>query len=427
MNQRRLTPSVTWFGGIVMSRIVAIESDPKRRRLLAMLVREHVKAELRIADSVTAAVALVDEKTTDLIIAPALLSPRDESTLMTHLKGLDAPYVQLLTVPALDMLADAPRDEPRRFGWFSRKPASIGPQYDRAMVGGQIVDALSRARAARAEYAALLVHRAELEEIARSRSTALAVIPTIEADLKNATPDEVRRATEKFGLASGEDRRAARRRALDDLPWLSRVRLGDGLDVSLVNISTGGVLLESGSKFPPGTTAQLQLAGEGTQMVVPVRFIRSEIARIDAFGVRYYAAAAFDKAIDLAGPRRFASEPSATPEALAQLLAAAFARSTTEEPAHLRFALGVRQLVGARAVKLRSSAAPSSSGRETLFFDVPGDDRARTILEVTFERGYDVTSAEFKLLKAAAWLTAAALEFDQPAARPVQLLEDAVA
>jgi hypothetical protein len=408
-----------------MSRIIAIESDPKRRRLLAMLVREHVKAELKIADSVTGAIALVDEKTPDLIIASALLSPRDESTLLTHLKGIDAPYVQLLTVPALDMLADAPRDDEHRFGrWFSRRPASTGPQYDRSMVGGQVVDALTRARAAREEYVELLAHRAELEEIARSRGTALSVITAVDTELRQATSDEVRRAAAAF---NDDDRRTARRRPLTDLPWLSKVKLGDGLDVSLVNISTSGVLFESGSKFSPGMTSHLQLAGDGTSMVVPVRFIRSEISRIDALGVKYHAAAAFDKEIDLAAPRPFASEPSTPPEALAQLLASAFAGSTADDPAYVRFALGLRQLVGARDVKLRTAAAPSSGGRETLYFEVPGDDRARTVLQVTFERGHDVTAAEFSLLKAAAWLTAAALEFDKPAAKPTLLLSEAVA
>ena len=196
--------------GKQMSRIVAIESDPKRRRLLAMLVREHVKAELKIADSVTAAIALVTEKTPDLIIAPALLSPRDEAPLMEHLKGLDAPYVQLLTVPALDMLSDAPRADARRFGgWFSRRPVSIGPQYDRSMVGGQIVDALTRARAAREEYVELLAYRAELEEIARSRGTALSVISSIDADLKQC---DVRRSPARDGnVQRCRGRRAPRR------------------------------------------------------------------------------------------------------------------------------------------------------------------------------------------------------------------------
>ena len=409
-----------------MSRIIAIESDPKRRRLLAMLVREHVKAELKIADSVTTAIGLVNEKTPDLIIAPALLSPRDEDALMAHLRGLDAPYVQLLTVPALDMLSDTPRREPRRFtGWLSRRPAPLAPQYDRAMVGGQIVDALTRAGAARDEYVELLAHRAELEEFARSRGTALAVISSLDTSLRNATSEDVRRVT--AALHDGEDRRIARRRALGELPWLSKVKLGDDLDVSLINISTTGILFESGAKFSPGTTARVQLSGDGANMLVPVRFIRSEIARIDALGVKYHAAAAFDKAIDLGGPRQAASEPSTPPEALAQLLASALAQSTAGDPAHVHFALGIRQLVRAKEVRLTAAGASAAGGRETLYFDVPGDNRARSVLRVTFDRGHDVTAAQFSLLKAAAWLTAAALEFDKPAAMPRLLMEQAVA
>jgi hypothetical protein len=410
-----------------MSRIIAIESDPKRRRLLAMLVREHVKAELKIADTVTAAIALVDQKTPDLVIAPPLLSPRDESELMTHLRGIDAPYVQLLTMPALDMLGDAPRDERRGIrGWFSRRPTGIGPVYDRSMVGGQIVDALALAKSEREEYAASLVRRAEREEYERSRATALALIGSVDMELRNATADDVRRVSDSFRTTS-DDRRVARRRSLADIGWLSQVRLGDGLDASLVNISTTGVLFESGSKFVPGSTSELTLSGGGDSMLVPVRFIRSEIARIDAFGVRYHAAATFDKEIDLSGPRRFASEPSTPPEALAQVLASALAESTEREPAHIRFVTGVRQLVGARTVQLHSGYVSPSGGRETLYFDVPGEDRGRMVLQVTFERGHDVSPSEFSLCRAAAWLSAAALEFDKPSARPVLLIEEAVA
>jgi CheY-like chemotaxis protein len=410
-----------------MARIIAIEADPKRRRLLAQLIREHVKTELRIVDSVAAAIALIDEKAPDLIVAPALISPHDEVRLMDHLRQLE-PWIQLMTVPALDMLADAPKDESRGLrGWLARKPQTLGPQYDRAMVGAQVADGLARAHAARKEYATVLAYRAELEEIAKSRGTALSVITSIDADLRNATSDELRQATEVFKDANGNERRAARRRPQNDLPWLSKVKFGTGFDVALVNISTSGALLESGSKFTPGTTTELHLTGNGADMVVPVRVIRSEIARIDALGVKYHAAAAFDKEIDLGGPRRVAAEPSTPPEALAQILAGALAEATGAEPAHARFARGVKQLVGARDVQVRKTPVSPSGGRETMYFDVPGDDRARTVLQVTFDRSHDVSAAEFRLLKAAAWLTAAALEFDKPEAKPMLLLEEAVA
>jgi hypothetical protein len=87
------------------------------------------------------------------------------------------------------------------------------------------------------------------------------------------------------------------------------------------------------------------------------------------------------------------------------------ADSQSSEPAHARFTRGLRGLIGARDVQI--SRAPGSSGRETLYFNVPGDDRALTMLQVRFDHGHDVTPEEFKLLKAAAWLTAAALELEK--------------
>ena len=58
---------------------------------------------------------------------------------------------------------------------------------------------------------------------------------------------------------------------------------------------------------------------------------------------------------------------------------------------------------------------------------MPGDDRSRATLQVTFDRNHDVTDNEFKLIKAAAWLTAAVLELEKPvspaAKRPALLTE----
>jgi hypothetical protein len=181
------------------------------------------------------------------------------------------------------------------------------------------------------------------------------------------------------------------------------------------------VLIETGSKFAPGSTASLQLCGPETNLVVPVRFIRSDVARIDGLGVRYRAAAAFTKEIDLAGPRRDAGQPATPPEALATLLGSVLSAARERpEPAHARFAQGLRQLVGARDVRLAAAGAGSTSGRETLYFDVPGDDRLRATLQVTFDRHHDVTDAEFKLLRAAAWLTAAVLELEKPFSRAAE-------
>jgi hypothetical protein len=51
---------------------------------------------------------------------------------------------------------------------------------------------------------------------------------------------------------AGDERRTAERKRLDDVPWLSAIKLSWDIEVSLVNISSSGVLVETGSKFVPG-------------------------------------------------------------------------------------------------------------------------------------------------------------------------------
>jgi hypothetical protein len=399
-----------------MARILAIESDPKRRYFLSKFVREHVQAKLVVVPSVRAAIASIAERTPDLIIAPTLLSPPDEAELLTYMKGLDsAPYIQMMTVPALDMLANAPAEGTRRRGFFgevfNRRPTSLGLQYDRGMVAAQIVDGLERARELRIEYAAMLAYKEAQSQA--SQSTSMVLARSGSGIVLEANSAVVR---EQLREQARDERRIALRKGRGDVPWLSGIKASWGADLQLINISSTGVLVETGSKFAPGSTTNLHLCGPETNLVVPVRFIRSDVARIDGLGVRYRAAAAFAQEVDLAGPRRADSAPATPPQELAALLGAVLVNAAgRQEPAHARFAQGLRQLIGAREVQVRPGSAGSGGGRESLYFDVPGDDRSRTTLQVTFDRNHDVTDAEFKLLTAAAWLTAAVLELEKPA------------
>jgi CheY-like chemotaxis protein len=399
-----------------MPRILAIEADPKRRRVLTELVHEHVKANLVVVASVQAAITAIVENAPDLILAPALLSPADEAELLSHMKQLDtAPYIQMLTVPALDMLADAPAETTRRRGLFgpvfSRQPVTLGLQYDSRMVAAQIVDGLERARELRIEYAAILAYNEAAGLPTRETAMVLA-----KSARRLATEPRVEAVGMRPTGQGADERRVALRKGRGAVPWLSGINLSWGAEVQLVNISSTGVLVESGSKFAPGTTTDLYLKGPETNIVVPVRFVRSDVARIDGLGVRYHAAAAFAKELDLSGPR--GDVPATPPQELAELLGAVLANATRRpEPAHMRFAQGLRDLVRASEVHVRMGSA-GSAGPETLYFDVPGDDRLRTTLQVKFDHTHHVTDAEFRLLKAAAWLTAAVLELEKPASQP---------
>jgi hypothetical protein len=404
-----------------MPRILAIEADPKRRILLAVLIREHVEAELLMADTVTSAIKIMGRKVPDLIVAPTLLRPQDSAELMDHVKQLRAaPYVQVLTVPALDLLSEPPKAERRRFGLlghvfkpiFERRRVELGPQYDRNILGAQIADGLERARVGRDEYESMVAHYTEL---AQRRLLYAATDPTLpELSLESGQSGQFLRQV------AADERRTAERKKRGEVPWLSAIKLSWGDEVGLVNISSSGVLVETGSKLLPGSTTELHLSGPETNLIVPVRFIRSEVAHIDGRGVKYHAAAAFAEEVDLdrssraAGPARTAGSVS-PPQALAELLTQALSESGEgQDPAPARFTRGLRELVRARTVQIRNAPSSSAAGRETLYFDIPGSDRSSSTLEVVFDRNYDVNESEFRLLKAAAWLAAAVIEFERP-------------
>jgi hypothetical protein len=374
-----------------------------------------------MVDSVKAAIASIAQQTPDLIVAPTLMLPAEEAELLAHMKGMaSAPYVQMITLPPLDLLAEpAPTPAPRRdlFGsLFNSRPTSLGLTYGGGIVAAQIIDGLARAKKLRMEYAEALA----CAEAIAARETALVLAGrvVVEAAVQHAV--------------ARDERRVALRREKGDVPWLSAIKLDSGGELLIVNISSTGVLVETGSKFSPGSTADLHLSGPGTNLVVPARFVRSDVAHIDGLGVRYHAAAAFTKELDLDGPQRQRTGASTVNHELAELFGSAFDNGRdAQEPAHARFARGLRRLVGARDVQLRPGPG-GAGGRETLYFDVPGDDRARATLQVTFGRGHDVTDEQFRLLKAAAWITAAVLELEKrPVPRaegsPVALLSERVA
>ncbi len=416
-----------------MPRILAIEADPRRRRALTVLVREHVKAHLLVVESVRAAITSIGQHPPELILAPTLLTPPDEAELLSYVKQLEtAPYIQMMTVPALDMLADKPAAQTtgrwRFVPLFNRRPANVVVQYDPSMVAAQIADGLERARERRIEHEAAMVYNAA---VGRTEPTTAMVLARTARRAQESASDAS--MGQQLRERMREERRVALRRGRGEVPWLSDIKLSCGDEVHLVNISSTGVLIETGFKVTPGGTTELHLSGPGTNLVVPARFIRSDVARIDGLGVRFHAAAAFTKALDLANPHREAVAVPTRPEELAALLGAAFGDGATGlEPAHARFAQGLRRLVGARAVQVRIGPTGSAGGRETLYFDVPSDGPSRTTLQVVFDRNQDVSEAQFKLLKAAALITAAVLELEKPVGameRPatMALLTDRVA
>jgi CheY-like chemotaxis protein len=86
-----------------MSLILAVEPDKRQAKQLSALVRQHVRAELVVAETGAAALKALGDRVPDLILTPALLPPKDEAVLTGWLRemGDGAAHVQTLAIPIL--------------------------------------------------------------------------------------------------------------------------------------------------------------------------------------------------------------------------------------------------------------------------------------------------------------------------------------
>ena len=209
------------------------------------------------------------------------------------------------------------------------------------------------------------------------------------------------------------DRRGARRRASGELPWLWTVKLPGGSQVSVVDISSTGVLLETASRMTDGSTVDLQLLGQGTNVTVPARMIRTQVAAVTGLGVKYRVAAAFAHDLALPGLHSGSASP-VMPKVLADLLHRVLSEADHgSDGAALRasFEQEVRQLLPVRDIQIRQKPVIAERGAESIYFTVPHGSGAQPILQAIFEPDYAPTAMDFRLLKAAANLAAVVLEF----------------
>jgi PilZ domain len=112
-----------------------------------------------------------------------------------------------------------------------------------------------------------------------------------------------RRAIARVTATKTPDRRAHRRRAAAELTWLELVRLtgGTGFEVSLIDLSEGGALIEVDAPLRPGSQLTLELSGQGLEARVPLQVLRSYIATLCGGAAMYRGACVFVHPIDLPG------------------------------------------------------------------------------------------------------------------------------
>lgn len=269
-----------------MNRILAIEPDSDRGVLLRQLVRESLNTDLVLVTSTDAAITAMTENRPDLILTSTLLSANDDRDLVAHLRATPSlRHLPILTIPPV---VEAPATEARSPGLMSRllrrrQPQALFPMYDIGAVITRIEEALEQSTiaAARAETIAAAWAEEEAQE-------AIAAAPLVES------PASVEPLA--LALRSSGTRKRAQRWSLSDLPWLSSVKLPWGQHLRLLNISSSGMLVESGIRLSPGSATSFKISGPELALVVPARVVRCR-PTVDSLGVTYETAAAFDQPV----------------------------------------------------------------------------------------------------------------------------------
>ena len=81
---------------------------------------------------------------------------------------------------------------------------------------------------------------------------------------------------------------------------LSRIRLRTGREMSVVDVSNTGVLVEGQARLLPGTHVDVHVVTRDGRVLVRSRVVRCWIAALDAGAVCYRGALAFEQQVDTA-------------------------------------------------------------------------------------------------------------------------------
>lgn len=377
-----------------MARILAIEPDPEHGATLRQLIADKLGAHLVLATSSGAAIAALAGEPPDVILTSSLIQPADDRQLATHLR--ENPSLRHLPILALPPIVE-PQETPDSTlrGLLARLVGRRTTQWkvcDFEAVAARIKETIEEARAA-----------------AASPTPAAPVIEPAVA-LPPITDEELRAFC---GLGMKQNR--ARRWTGADLPWLSSIRLSWGLELGLLNISCSGILVESGIRLTPGSRTDIHLGGPNKELVVPARVVRSRVAAVDQRGVKYQAAAEFERAFDalMPGTTDRPADPAEHLEDLVARVREGAAGGASPLDLRLEFEAGVHELVNAREIRLRETPVVENDGSDSVYFTIPTHNNSPAVLQATFEPRCQPCLEEFEALKAASVAAAEVLEFTQ--------------
>jgi hypothetical protein len=129
-----------------MSVVLVVEPDTTQAGLLKKL-QKRIGAKVVVAKTTDDAIDVMNRAMPDVILLSALLSPRDEKSLITHLRSLEgASHLQTLTIPQLRTERAAEEDSGKKGFSFRKKRESSAPVgCDPATFAEEIVAHLARA------------------------------------------------------------------------------------------------------------------------------------------------------------------------------------------------------------------------------------------------------------------------------------------
>lgn len=275
--------------------------------------------------------------------------------------------------------------------------------------------------------------------------------PLSSQELQTARPFETRRSS-----ANPANRRAHRRLNAQEFDWLRTARLKYGPEVRVLDISAGGMSIETEHPLKPQSHIVIELAGTANGLVVPSLVLRSHVAALgDA--VRYRSACSFKRPLQLSRliPRldRFSSDSTdfirldlalkhllgryaaikqsvgAAPDqqriapeeiiaaleslivkaaslrtdagahVLADIIAGVLPALKKREPAATvlqQVQLELRRMVPSLEVELSGAPlTPQADGAESIYFDIAGDGIPERVLNVQFPD--DLVPDEYQL------------------------------
>jgi hypothetical protein len=175
-----------------------------------------------------------------------------------------------------------PRFRRRRHHW---------PAYDFSAVAARIEDALEQSKVDAERSETERPARLILLEAKRPLLLQAGRDPDIPPQTTLVRLDAELRAFADPGVRARLDR--AHRWDGRELPWLNNLKLTWGPGLRVVNISTSGLLVESGIRFTLGNREEFQFEIDEHELIVRARVVRSDVASVGNLGVKYTTAAVF--------------------------------------------------------------------------------------------------------------------------------------